>query len=57
MATLTPPLTEPWKTGCSGLPNRSIRFVKWEHPVWSVTTIIQLLDVPVLKSDVPVSTG
>jgi hypothetical protein len=30
---------------------------KLDVPVWVGTTIIQVLDVPVPKSDVPVSTG
>jgi hypothetical protein len=39
------------------LEKSNVPISKPEYPVCPVTTIIQILDVPVLKSDVSISTG
>jgi hypothetical protein len=33
------------------------QFPKLEHPVYAMTALFQILDVPILKSDAPIFTG
>jgi hypothetical protein len=39
------------------LENKMFQFPKLEHPVYAVTTLFQILDVPILKPDAPIFTG